>query len=171
VLTAYGSYHIPFLASHAVRVLFGYVVPGLGFALWLAFYFLVPIRGRILAARVLEVGKAWGYSPTHIRLLMTVGALFFLISLSYVFRTLLSLPTKEFAEAPVKFETNVLGTYRSSLSQVTQITIADQDGGTSVFVWPSSDIRAKHVKDGDTIRISGRAWALGMYIESLELVR
>ena len=152
-------------------MLFGYVVPGLGFALWLAFYFLVPIKGRTFATISLAVGRVWGRPPYRTRLLMTVGALFFLISLSYVFRTLLSLPTKEFAKTPVKFDTNVLSTYQSSRSQVTQVTISDQDGRWSVFVWPSSDIHAKHVKDGDMIRISGRAWALGMYIESLELVR
>ena len=162
------SIEMPYLPAHSVVVFLDWVLPVLLYVPWMIIFFFIPIKGRTVATYTKGLAKGLGHPPRFMVVVMVFGSGILCVSFGYICKSLLAWPTEYFSHRPDEFIVDVrkTRTIGNTLGRWSKIVVTDKDGLSSEFAWKSTDIEAKHVKAGDKLRIVGRTWAVGTYVEA-----
>jgi hypothetical protein len=158
----------PYIESREVRLFFFYALPTL---LFLSAMFLLT-RRRVLEGKsrlvdIYEKAECKSVGGGRFAVLRIVAAIVvgsFL--LGYADTKSFALPTRWLAKEKVVKEevvsaVNIYGYHFQGRSRISLV------GGT-YFIWPSKDRVLMHITSGGCIRIKGRRWLLGVYVERIE---
>jgi hypothetical protein len=156
---------LPYVPSHRATIIFVFVVPIAVFCI----VFGLGLGGNYMAKRY---PNQRGYGTPIYPLKIIPAAL--LVAVGFGFAILLAaLPTKWFAHTRVDIPVEVvrLSGFRREFDYRTWIEFKPSarlgDWFTDQFMWNRPDLEVQDVRPGDCIMLHGRAWALGVYVDSI----